>query len=110
MPEGNPITSMMRSMMESQKERDAKFIHRIGESSVDSQKVVDERSGPTRADMFWRSDPRSRGNDHFYFAHSSYKGKPEGCVSSYKAYRYYSDKAAERRDALLAKAKAEEGA
>ena len=78
-------------------------------TAVAAQKIVDERHNPThRYDGWWRNERRSRGGANLYVANSAYKGKEEGCVSSFKASRYYSAESAKRRDELLAKIKAED--
>ena len=105
----NPITSFIRWGMENPGEREAKFIDRVSETAVAAQKIVDERHNPThRYDGWWRNERRSRGGANLYVANSAYKGKEEGCVSSFKASRYYSAESAKRRDELLAKIKAED--
>jgi len=70
-------------------------------TSITAQKIVDERHGPHNMDLWWQNDRRSRSFNHFYSAGSVYKGKEEGCVSSFKAARYYTEEAAKRRDQLL---------
>jgi hypothetical protein len=77
---------------------------------VNAQKIVDERHGPARPHQFFRVDRRARGFDHFFNAGSAYKGKEEGCCSSYKAARYYSNEAEKRRNEIMAEVAAEEGA
>lgn len=77
------------------------MVDRVAECSINAQKIVDERSGPFRANNWWRAERRSRSNDHFYVAGSAYKGKDEGAVSSFKAARYYGSESAKRRDELL---------
>ena len=71
--------------------------------SINAQKIVDERHGPHRANNCWQKDRRSTEFNNFYIAHSAYKSKDEGCVSSFKAMRYYTNESAKRRDELLAK-------
>ena len=44
-----------------------------------------------------------KGKDfsHFYIANSSFKGKEEGCVNSFKSLRYYQDESKNYREELL---------
>lgn len=72
-------------------------------TSIDAQKIVDERHGPYRKHQFWREERRSRGFDHFCVAHSSVKASDARYVSSIKAMRYYIDEAEQKRDAILEK-------
>lgn len=87
--------------MENYGKREEVMVDRVAECSINAQKIVDERSGPFRANNWWRAERRSRSNDHFYVAGSAYKGKDEGAVSSFKAARYYGSESAKRRDELL---------
>jgi len=80
-----------------------------GSCAIASQKIVDERHGPYHSHMWWREEVRPRVRNNLYVANSSHKFKDEGYVNSFKAARYYSGKAAERRDALLEKIRKEEG-
>jgi hypothetical protein len=77
---------------------------------VNAQKIVDERHGPARPHQFFRVDRRAREFDHFFIAGSAYKGKDEGCASSYKAARYYSNEAEKWRNEIMAEVAAEEEA
>ena len=82
------------------------FHHR---TSINAQKIVDERHGPSKPNKFWAASNKSRDFDHIYVANSMVKGKDEGAISSFKAARYYNDQSAKRRDELLAEIAAEEG-
>ena len=76
-------------------------------TSITAQKIVDERHGPHHTDLWWQSDRRARPFNHFYSAGSAFKGKEEGCVSSFKAARYYTEEAAKRRDQLISEVSAD---
>eukprot|EP00567_Pseudictyota_dubia_P018597 CAMPEP_0197433790 /NCGR_PEP_ID=MMETSP1175-20131217/1602_1 /TAXON_ID=1003142 /ORGANISM="Triceratium dubium, Strain CCMP147" /LENGTH=111 /DNA_ID=CAMNT_0042962275 /DNA_START=81 /DNA_END=416 /DNA_ORIENTATION=+ len=107
---GEPITDFIRAGMQTYKSREDQMRDRVAECAINSQKIVDEHHGPHKAAYWWRDEQRSRALSHLYVANSAMKGLDEGCVSSFKASRYYSNKAAERRDALLEKIRNEEAA
>jgi hypothetical protein len=79
-------------------------------ASVMAQKLVDERHGPIKQHQWWKNTRRNNDFNHFYIAGSSFKGKDEGCINSFKAHRYYSDEAGKRRDELLKEIAEEEKA
>uniref|UniRef100_A0A7S2SCD3 Uncharacterized protein n=1 Tax=Eucampia antarctica TaxID=49252 RepID=A0A7S2SCD3_9STRA len=103
----NPITSFVQGGMERYSEREEKMKNRVAESSINAQKIVDERHGPSRPNNYWQADKRSTEFNHFYVANSAYKSKEEGYVSSFKAARYYTDESSKRRDEILASLNAE---
>jgi len=52
---------------------------------------------------FYLTDPRSRGPDHFFVAHSTLKANKAGLNSSYHAMEFYNDQGRKKRDYMLAK-------
>lgn len=70
-------------------------------TSIAAQKIVDERHGPFKTTNISSSTRKARDFDHFYLASSSFKGKDEGCVNSFKAMRYYQNEGAKLRDEIL---------
>lgn len=128
----NPITAFIKGGMQSAADDNAEMVDRVAEwvflrkmlrvagtathwltslssfsrikrTSINAQKLVDERHGPSRRHQFWREERRSRGFDHFCVAHSSLKASEGGYRSSIKAMRYYIDEAEQKRDAILEK-------
>mmetsp|Transcript_5700 Transcript_5700/g.8488 ORF Transcript_5700/g.8488 Transcript_5700/m.8488 type:complete len:106 (-) Transcript_5700:238-555(-) len=97
----NPITSWIKSGMEPYGARERGMVDRVAETSINAQKLVDERMGPVKASNQWRKTSKSRDFDHFYLGHSAFKGKDEGCSNSFKAVRYYENEGAKYRDELL---------
>jgi len=106
----NPITAWISDHMVPYANREAEMKDRLAEASINAQKRVDERNQPFRANYWWQKNHELRDFNHFYLSSSSYKGKEMGNVNSFKAHRYYSQEAAERRDALLKEIQAEEQA
>lgn len=106
----NPITAMIAASSETYAYREETMKSRVAETSVSAQKLVDERHGPARTFNWWKNSRRQNDFNHFYVASSAFKGKEEGCVNSFKAMRYYSDKAGKRRDELLREIAEEEKA
>ena len=72
-------------------------------TSINAQKIVDERHSTHQPYQFWREERRTRGFDHFFVAHSSLKASPGGYHSSFKTVNYYIDEAEAKRDELLEK-------
>jgi len=76
-------------------------------TSINAQKITDERHGPFKSAHHVRQTHKSADFSHFYVANSSFKGKDEGCVNSFKALRYYQNEGASYRDELLKEVAAE---
>ena len=72
--------------------------------SICSAKLVEQRSTSKRYSGHFKYDPRTRGFDHFFFAHSTLKGTTGGINSSAFAMDFYNDQA-ERRLAQIMKDK-----
>mmetsp|Transcript_22366 Transcript_22366/g.31179 ORF Transcript_22366/g.31179 Transcript_22366/m.31179 type:complete len:106 (+) Transcript_22366:134-451(+) len=98
----NPVTATIKDMMEKYGARESTMRERVAEANIIAQKLTDEGKAPHKRHNFWAVDRRQRDFDHFFVAHSSLKHVEGGVCSSYKAARYYDDKAAQRRDELLA--------
>eukprot|EP00554_Chaetoceros_debilis_P002993 CAMPEP_0194082802 /NCGR_PEP_ID=MMETSP0149-20130528/8220_1 /TAXON_ID=122233 /ORGANISM="Chaetoceros debilis, Strain MM31A-1" /LENGTH=106 /DNA_ID=CAMNT_0038765051 /DNA_START=93 /DNA_END=413 /DNA_ORIENTATION=+ len=97
----NPITAWIKDNMETYSGREEWMKDRVAETSIAAQKIVDERHGPFKTKLNVTTTRRSRGFDHFYLASSDFKRKDEGCVNSFKSFRYYQDQSAKYRDELL---------
>uniref|UniRef100_A0A6S9CM33 Uncharacterized protein n=1 Tax=Ditylum brightwellii TaxID=49249 RepID=A0A6S9CM33_9STRA len=99
----NPITTWIKTHMETYDDIERRMEDRVAENAILSVKTTDERHGPHRAHNFMRHERRVRGFNHFFFANSSLKGTEGGCANSFKAARYYMGRAADERDAILEK-------
>lgn len=97
----NPITSWIKSTMETYDDRESRMTDRVAETSINAQKISDEGEAPSAGYYQWKQSKSTKDNDHFYVAQSALKGKEEGYVNSFKAMRYYQDEAAKYRDELL---------
>eukprot|EP00555_Chaetoceros_dichaeta_P013684 CAMPEP_0198263506 /NCGR_PEP_ID=MMETSP1447-20131203/12223_1 /TAXON_ID=420782 /ORGANISM="Chaetoceros dichaeta, Strain CCMP1751" /LENGTH=120 /DNA_ID=CAMNT_0043952117 /DNA_START=122 /DNA_END=480 /DNA_ORIENTATION=- len=103
----NPVTGWIRSNMENYGEREASMIDRVSESSINAQKMCEEKSGAIKGNYWWQRVDQARDFNHLYLSQSAFKGHDMGAVNSFKAHRYYLDEAAQRRDDLLAEIAAE---
>lgn len=98
----NPITAWIKSGMETHKEREDKMVDRVSEISVNSQKLHDERSGPSKPWNSYQVENRTRANFRPSCAISAYAGiEDAGDVGSFRAMRWYQKGFAERRDEIL---------
>ncbi|KAL9190813.1 hypothetical protein ACHAXT_000519 [Thalassiosira profunda] len=97
----NPITSWVKSGMETYKEREDKMVERVSETSINSQKFSDERHGPFKTYNCFQGELRTKPNYRQTHAISSYAGKDIGVAGSYIAVRAYQDEFAKRRDEIL---------
>mmetsp|Transcript_7604 Transcript_7604/g.16896 ORF Transcript_7604/g.16896 Transcript_7604/m.16896 type:complete len:107 (-) Transcript_7604:935-1255(-) len=97
----NPITTWIKSCMETYKEREDWMEDRVAENSINSQKFSDERHGPFRPYNVFQGEMRSQPNFRPAAAISSYAGQEAGNAKSFRAMRYYQGGFAERRDEIL---------
>jgi hypothetical protein len=97
----NPITAFISDTMEAYADREASMKDRVSSTAIMAQKIVDERHNTHRPNNYWQRSGSARDFDHFYVASSTFKGKDEGCVNSFKTMKYYSDESAKERDELL---------
>mmetsp|Transcript_20481 Transcript_20481/g.30187 ORF Transcript_20481/g.30187 Transcript_20481/m.30187 type:complete len:108 (+) Transcript_20481:71-394(+) len=98
---GNPITSWIRGGMETYSVRESGMKDRVAETSINAQKICDEKRGPFKAYNNAAFTHKGKDFSHFYIANSSFKGKEEGCVNSFKSLRYYQDESKNYREELL---------
>eukprot|EP00979_Chaetoceros_neogracilis_P010960 scaffold2625_cov277-Chaetoceros_neogracile.AAC.11 len=99
---GNPVTSWIRGGMEVYSVRASRMQDRVAETSIAAQKLVDERRAPFKGANNAAFTHKHRDFSHFYVVNSSFKGKEEGCVNSFKSLRYYQNESRNYRDELLA--------
>jgi hypothetical protein len=78
----------------------------INRTSIAAQKLVDERRAPFKGANNAAFTHKHRDFSHFYVVNSSFKGKEEGCVNSFKSLRYYQNESRNYRDELLAEVSA----
>ena len=74
---------------------------RVSENSINSQKLVDERSGPFKPHNVYQSETRARVNFRPSAAISSLAGSEMGDTASFRAVRAYQSDFAKRRDEIL---------
>ncbi|CAB9528341.1 expressed unknown protein [Seminavis robusta] len=103
----NPFADFISSGMPSQEELDAKARSRIGEKSVNAQKLQDENFGPDIRAMDPYMRPESRSFNKFQWKMSALKNSEHGIVCSWKAAAAYANTEQATRDAILAKIQAE---
>jgi len=89
--------------MEKNEDIESKFEERVAENSINSVKHRDLSRLNVRDKGFYLTDPRSRGPDHFFVAHSTLKANKAGLNSSYHAMEFYNDQGRKKRDYMLAK-------
>ena len=70
-------------------------------TSINAQKLVDERHGPFKVHNSYQAEGRTRPNFHHLAAISSYAGQEAGNAGSYSAMRSYQMGFAMRRDEIL---------
>jgi hypothetical protein len=76
-------------------------------SAVDSQKYVDEKHGPEKADKFWTVENRAHGMRNRYVANSALKNSTAGYCSSAQGSHYYITLAANKKIEILKELEAE---
>lgn len=74
---------------------------RIAETSIDAQKIVDERHGPFKIYNSYQAEMRIKPNFRPLPAISSYAGQDMGKAGSYTAVKAYQMRFAQRRDEIL---------
>mmetsp|Transcript_379 Transcript_379/g.487 ORF Transcript_379/g.487 Transcript_379/m.487 type:complete len:107 (-) Transcript_379:99-419(-) len=99
----NPISKWIKDIMEKNEDIESKFEERVAENSINSVKHRDLSRLNVRDKGFYLTDPRSRGPDHFFVAHSTLKANKAGLNSSYHAMEFYNDQGRKKRDYMLAK-------
>ena len=70
-------------------------------TSIDAQKIVDERHGPFKVHNSYQAEMRTRPNFRQLPAISSYAGQDIGNAGSYSAMKSYQNGFAKRRDEIL---------
>jgi hypothetical protein len=70
-------------------------------TSIDAQKLVDERHGPYRIQNAFHIEMRTKTNFRPLPAISSYAGQDMGKAGSYTAVKAYQTSFAQRRDEIL---------
>mmetsp|Transcript_20720 Transcript_20720/g.34159 ORF Transcript_20720/g.34159 Transcript_20720/m.34159 type:complete len:107 (+) Transcript_20720:69-389(+) len=97
----NPITTWIKSGMETYKDREDWMTERVSENSINSQKLVDERHGPFKPHDVYQVETRARVNFRPNAALSSLAGSEKGDAGSFRAVRAYQSDFAKRRDEIL---------
>ncbi|EJK46231.1 hypothetical protein THAOC_35108 [Thalassiosira oceanica] len=97
----NPVTSWIKSCMETYKDREDWMVERVAVNSVNAQKLKDERHGPQKVHNYWRVENRTRPNFYPVAAISAQAGQAIGDSGSFGAMRAYSDGFKKRRDEIL---------
>mmetsp|Transcript_8235 Transcript_8235/g.12893 ORF Transcript_8235/g.12893 Transcript_8235/m.12893 type:complete len:107 (+) Transcript_8235:84-404(+) len=97
----NPITTWIKSGMETYKDREDWMTERLSENSINSQKLVDERHGPFKPHDVYQCENRAQVNFRPSFAISSLANSEIGCAGSFRAVRAYQSDFAKRRDEIL---------
>lgn len=97
----NPITSWIKSCMETNDGRVALMEDRVAEHSINAQKLSDERHNSSRPHNVIQHEMRSRPNFRPSIAISAYGNQEAGEISSFRAMRYYQGQSVQRRDEIL---------
>lgn len=77
------------------------MIDRVSETSINAQRMSDERHGPFKMHDCYRGEMRTRPNYRPTASISAYAGMEAGDTGSFRAMRYYQNGFATRRDEIL---------
>merc|ERR1712232_367499 len=99
----NPITKWIKECMEKNEEIERQFEDRVAENTINSVKHRDLSRINVRDKGYYKNDPRSRGPDHFYVAHSTLKASKGGINSSAHAMEFYNEQGRKKRKDMMAR-------